>query len=77
LTGFPIPIKERLLKITSDRSAVYWITKEDLIEFLGGYNMFGLLFNGLLQPFDSRRKRQSPDGFIEMMTPVKRVIKWF
>lgn len=45
--------------------------EEDLIEFLGGYNMFGLLFNGLLQPFDSRRKRQSPDGFIEMMTPVK------
>ncbi|PQA97807.1 hypothetical protein B0A69_00265 [Chryseobacterium shigense] len=42
-----------------------------LIDFLGGYPMFGLLFNGLLQSFDTRRKRESPDGFTEMMTPVK------
>lgn len=42
-----------------------------LIGFLGGYPMFGLLFNGLLQSFDTRRKRTSPDGFTEIMTPVK------
>ncbi|WP_300689031.1 hypothetical protein [Chryseobacterium sp.] len=42
-----------------------------LIDFLGGYNMFGLLFNGLLQSFDTKRKRESPDGFTEIMTPVK------
>ncbi|NIF06853.1 hypothetical protein F3J23_15510 [Chryseobacterium sp. Tr-659] len=42
-----------------------------LIDFLGEYNMFGLLFNGLLGSFDTKRKRQSPDGFTEIMTPVK------
>lgn len=42
-----------------------------LVDFLGGYNMFGLLFNGLLQSFDTKRKRESPDGFTEIMTPVK------
>lgn len=42
-----------------------------LIDFLGGYNMFGLLFNGLLQSFDTRRKRESPDGFTEIVTPIK------
>lgn len=42
-----------------------------LIDFLGGYNMFGLLFNGLLQSFDTKRKRESPDGFTEIVTPVK------
>lgn len=42
-----------------------------LIEFLGHYTMFGLLFNGLLQSFDIKRKRESPDGFTEIMTPVK------
>lgn len=42
-----------------------------LIDFLGGYNMFGLLFNGLLQSFETKRKRESPDGFTEIMTPVK------
>lgn len=42
-----------------------------LIDFLGGYHMFGLLFNGLLQSFDTRRKRESSDGFTEIMTPVK------
>ncbi|MGU3373770.1 hypothetical protein [Chryseobacterium sp. M5A1_1a] len=42
-----------------------------LIDFLGSYNMFGLLFNGLLQSFDARRKRESSDGFTEIMMPVK------
>ncbi|KFE96957.1 hypothetical protein [Chryseobacterium luteum] len=42
-----------------------------LIGFLGGYHMFGLLFNGLLQSFDTKRKRESPDGFTEIMSPVK------
>lgn len=45
--------------------------QERLIGFLGGYNMFGLLFNGLLQSLDDKRKRLSPDGFTEIMTPVK------
>lgn len=42
-----------------------------LIDFLGGYNMFGLLFNGLLESFDTKRKRESSEGFTEIMTPVK------
>nr|WP_315028941.1 hypothetical protein [uncultured Chryseobacterium sp.] len=42
-----------------------------LIEFLGSYKMFGLLFNGLLQSFETKRKRQSAEGFTEIMTPVK------
>ncbi|WP_162926157.1 hypothetical protein [Chryseobacterium aurantiacum] len=42
-----------------------------LIDFLGSYNMFGLLFNGLLGSFDTKRKRESSDGFTEIMTPVK------
>lgn len=42
-----------------------------LIDFLTGYNMFGLLFNGLLESFDTKRKRISPDGFTEIMTPEK------
>jgi hypothetical protein len=42
-----------------------------VIDFLGGYNMFGLLFNGLLQSFDTKRKRLSSEGFTEIMTPVK------
>ncbi|PIF46649.1 hypothetical protein CLU96_3687 [Chryseobacterium sp. 52] len=45
--------------------------KAQLIVFLKGYNMFGLLFNGLLQSFDTKRKRPSPDGYTEMMTPVQ------
>ena len=42
-----------------------------LISFLEGYNMFGLLFNGLLQPLDTKRKRQSSEEFTESITPVK------
>ncbi len=42
-----------------------------LIDFLGSYKMFGLLFNGLLQSFETKRGRESLDGFIEIMTPVK------
>ncbi|MFY1047381.1 hypothetical protein [Chryseobacterium sp. GP-SGM7] len=42
-----------------------------LIDFLTGYNMFGLLFNGLLESFDTKRKRISPEGFIEIMIPEK------
>lgn len=42
-----------------------------MIDFLEGYNMFGLLFNGLLQSFETKKKRLSAYGFIEMMTPVK------
>ncbi|AZA79800.1 hypothetical protein EG347_21080 [Chryseobacterium sp. G0186] len=42
-----------------------------LMDFLGSYTMFGLLFNGLFQSFDSKRKRESPEGFTEMMTPLK------
>lgn len=42
-----------------------------LIDFLGSYTMFGLLFNGLLESFDAKRKRESSDGFTEIMTPVK------
>ncbi|AZB20116.1 hypothetical protein EG352_21370 [Chryseobacterium indologenes] len=42
-----------------------------LIDFLGGYNMFGLLFNGLLQSFETKRKRETTEGFTEIMTPVK------
>ncbi len=42
-----------------------------LIEFLGSYKMFGLLFNGLLNSFDTKMKRESPEGFTEIMTPVK------
>ncbi|PWN59750.1 hypothetical protein [Chryseobacterium viscerum] len=42
-----------------------------LIDFLTEYNMFGLLFNGLLESFDTKRKRISPDGFTEIMTPEK------
>ncbi|WET49222.1 hypothetical protein PYS58_22145 [Chryseobacterium indologenes] len=42
-----------------------------LIDFLGSYQMFGLLFNGLLQTFDIRKKKDSPEGFTEIMTPIK------
>lgn len=42
-----------------------------LIEFLGRYQMFGLLFNGLLNSFDTKMKRESSEGFTEIMTPVK------
>ncbi|WP_160139796.1 hypothetical protein [Chryseobacterium sp. c4a] len=42
-----------------------------LIDFLGSYNMFGLLFNGLLNSFDTKMKRESTEGFTEIMTPVK------
>ncbi|MGN7865915.1 hypothetical protein [Chryseobacterium sp. 22458] len=42
-----------------------------LIDFLGSYKMFGLLFNGLLQSFETKRKRESAEGFTEIMTPVK------
>ncbi|MDN3694346.1 hypothetical protein QWZ06_19685 [Chryseobacterium tructae] len=42
-----------------------------LIDFLGSYNMFGLLFNGLLNSFDTKMKRESAEGFTEIMTPVK------
>ncbi|WP_288435101.1 hypothetical protein [uncultured Chryseobacterium sp.] len=42
-----------------------------LIDFLSGYNMFGLLFNGLLESFDTKRKRISPEGFTEIMIPEK------
>ncbi|GEJ46092.1 hypothetical protein [Chryseobacterium sp. ON_d1] len=42
-----------------------------LIDFLTEYNMFGLLFNGLLQSFDTPRKRISPEGFTEIMTPER------
>jgi len=42
-----------------------------LIDFLTGYNMFGLLFNGLLESFDTKRKRISPEGFTEIMIPEK------
>ncbi|HCA07807.1 MAG TPA: hypothetical protein DEO71_11530 [Chryseobacterium sp.] len=41
-----------------------------LISFLEGYNMFGLLFNGLLQPLDTKIKRVSSEGFTEIITPV-------
>lgn len=44
--------------------------ENELIEFLGSYHMFGLLFNGLLQSFDTKRKRISPQGYTEIMTPV-------
>ncbi|MCQ9635430.1 hypothetical protein MP477_10725 [Chryseobacterium sp. WG23] len=44
--------------------------ENELIEFLGSYHMFGLLFNGLLQSFDSKRKRISSEGYTEIMTPV-------
>ncbi|WP_250253382.1 hypothetical protein [Chryseobacterium sp. Marseille-Q3244] len=42
-----------------------------LIDFLGSYKMFGLLFNGLLNSFDTKMKRESSEGFIEIMNPVK------
>ncbi|WP_223605718.1 hypothetical protein [Chryseobacterium sp. OSA05B] len=42
-----------------------------LIGFLEGYNMFGLLFNGLLQPLDAKRKRLSSEGFTEILAPLK------
>jgi hypothetical protein len=42
-----------------------------LIDFLGGYKMFGLLFNGLLNSFDTKMKRESSEGFTEIMNPVK------
>lgn len=43
-----------------------------LIDFLGSYKMFGLLFNGLLHSFDTKMKRESSEGFIEIMTPLKK-----
>lgn len=43
----------------------------NLIDFLGSYKMFGLLFNGLLRSFETKRKRESAEGFTEIMTPVK------
>lgn len=45
--------------------------EDQLIDFLGSYKMFGLLFNGLLRSFDAKRKRESSEGFTEIMTPVK------
>ncbi|MCL8537251.1 hypothetical protein M9991_10315 [Chryseobacterium gallinarum] len=45
--------------------------EDKLIGFLGGYNMFGLLFNGLFNSFDTKMKRESSEGFTEIMTPVK------
>ncbi|WP_050021547.1 hypothetical protein [Chryseobacterium sp. P1-3] len=45
--------------------------EDKLIGFLGGYNMFGLLFNGLFNSFDTKMKRESTEGFTEIMTPVK------
>lgn len=45
--------------------------KEKLIDFLGDYNMFGLLFNGLLNSSNTKRKRQSANGVTEIMTSVK------
>ncbi|MGE8555565.1 MAG: hypothetical protein ACN6OB_16720 [Chryseobacterium jejuense] len=45
--------------------------EKKLIDFLGSYQMFGLLFNGLLQAFETKKKRESPEGFTEIMTPVK------
>lgn len=42
-----------------------------LVDFLGTYQMFGLLFNGLLQAFDTKKKRESSEGFTEIMIPVK------
>ena len=45
--------------------------ENQLIDFLSEDHMFGLLFNGLLQSFDERRKRISPEGFTEITHPVK------
>lgn len=42
-----------------------------LIDFLGSYKMFGLLFNGLLNSFDTKMKRESSEGFTEIMNPIK------
>ncbi|AZA92777.1 hypothetical protein EG344_04775 [Chryseobacterium sp. G0162] len=42
-----------------------------LIVFLGSYKMFGLLFNGLLNSFDTKMKRESSEGFTEIINPVK------
>ncbi|MCS4302474.1 hypothetical protein DRF65_22980 [Chryseobacterium pennae] len=42
-----------------------------LIVFLGSYKMFGLLFNGLLNSFDTKMKRESSEGFTEIVNPVK------
>ncbi|WP_262152352.1 hypothetical protein [Chryseobacterium foetidum] len=39
-----------------------------LIEFLSGYKMFGLLFNGLLNSFQNTKNRHSPEGFTEVLS---------
>ncbi|WP_090022908.1 hypothetical protein [Chryseobacterium oleae] len=54
-------------------SQISFVLEEEsrLIDFLGGYNMFGLLFNGLLQPLDTKIKRLSSEGLTETITPGK------
>lgn len=45
--------------------------QEKLINFLEGYNMFGLLFHGLWRSFDVKCKRLSENNITEIMTPKK------
>lgn len=41
--------------------------EQQLIDFLSGYQMFGLLFNGLLNSFQNKTSRVSAEGFAEIL----------
>lgn len=41
--------------------------EQELIDFLSGYQMFGLLFNGLLNSFQNKTSRVSSEGFTEIL----------
>ncbi|MCJ8154849.1 hypothetical protein MKJ01_13840 [Chryseobacterium sp. SSA4.19] len=41
--------------------------EQELIDFLSGYKMFGLLFNGLLNSFQNKTSRVSSEGLTEIL----------